>query len=612
MPIISPSPVFRWFVPAQSGTGLVPAAGYKAKWYSAGTATAKNIYDDHGTLYPSPSNVAVLNSEGYAPIRLGDGMYKLIVTDPNDVTVYTQDNIQGGGSFSSGIVATVANDLPGVNTSDYPFVYCMGYYAIGDGGHGFFWNATSGSSPDGGYIIASTQDGTKRWFRVPDESDHVRAASFGYIGTKSGNLTTQLTNAAAYCFGRGKRLLIGPGSTAKVGTSTVFQIYNVEIEFEATAVLTADTGVTTLQFPVTSKITGTEEPHWTGFTTVTFGSDLLVMPSPTFFGASTSIDNTTAFAKWIAASTGNSSFVLPPGSWPYTSPGTFPFPQKPMLLWGTIGSGGSAIPPGVYFPDGSRFRFGTLLFKDGQTFSSSASYVELTGALRASLGAIFGTSVNAGTDISASLQLFAGGNTTAGLNASTGGTFLFRAGKSTSYARVGGRYYTYLNAATAAGGNPYTTSGTSETNFNVANIYANTMTALGDKIVIESAGDMIAGGTQQDRYFRVLMGTPASEFANLKLYLSKSTSVAFWGSKWNLRVEIHYIDATHSLVKSSILCDTNGSTGSGAFLSNVDYQYVTHTSNPWTADHSINVTGQAIGSGSITQNIYSLDFYPAP
>lgn len=601
MPIISPSPVFRWFVPAQSGTGLVPAAGYKAKWYSAGIATAKTIYDDHGTPYSSPSNVAVLNSEGYAPIRLGDGMYKLIVTDPNDVTVYTQDNIQGGGSFSTGIVATVANDLPGVSTADYPFVYCMGYYAIGDGGHGFFWNATSGTSPDGGYVIASTVDGTKRWFRVPDESDHVRAASFGYIGTRSGNLTTQLTNAAAYCFGRGKRLLIGAGSTAKVGTSTVFQIYTGEVEFEAGAVLTADTGVTTLQFPVTTSFTGSSEPHWTGFTTVSLGSDALIMPPPTWFEASTSIDNTTTFASWIAASTGNSSFVLPPGNWPYASPGTFPFPAKPMLLWGTIGSGGSAIPPGVYFPDGSRFRFGTLLFKDGQKLSSSASYIEATGGLRTSLDLVTGTAVSAGTSMSAATFI------TAGTTIYAQQYFFFEAGTSGHNAKVGGRLATVTDT-----GSTYITSSTAKTSLMNANIYANTMTALGDRIVLEAAGTM-SSSAHVDRLFEIDMGGGLGvTLATLNLYLSQASGI-FYASKWSLKAEIFYLDATHSMIKGSIQCDHGNAAGSGVFTSTVDFTAnLNHASYPWTSTQSIGIAATASTSGSITQNIMTLDFYPAP
>jgi len=616
MPTLAPSVVFRWFVPAQSGTGLVPAAGYKAKWYSAGTTTPKAIYDAHGTIYPSPSNTAILDSEGKADIKLGNGLYKLVVTDPNDATIYTQDNIQGGGSFGTGFAATVYYDLPGVDPAANAFTWCAGYYAIGDGGHGFFWNATSSTPTDGGYVVASTVDGTKRWFRVADEDDEVRAASFGYIGTNSGNLSTQLTNACSYAFSNNKRLRIGLGNVAKVGTNgQAFSLYTWDIYFEPGSVITADTGVTQLRFPVTYRVGGSSEPHFTGFTGYLFNnSALLEMPSPTWFGASQGLgDNTASFAAWINALTVQSVFILPPGNWPYTNPLTFPYSStSPMHFNGTVGSGGNMIPTGLYYPDNSRFRFGNWRLKDGQNITSSPSYVEVTGGVRTTTDLNVGTMINAGTDITASGQLFAGGNATVGLNQSIGGQYLFRAGKSTAYGKAGGRYYSYVNPATAAGGNPYTTSGVSETSFNVVNIYANTMQAAGDRLVIESAGDMIQGGTQQDRYFRILMGTPASEFANLKLFLSKSTSVSFWGSKWNLRAEIFYVDATHSLVKSTIMCNTDGTNGSGAFLSNVDYQYVTHTSNPWTADHAMDVTGQAVGSGSITQNIFTVDFYPAP
>lgn len=593
MPVISPAPVFRWFVPAQSGTGLVPAAGYKAKWYSAGTTTAKAIYDANNTIYPSPSNTAVLNAEGYAAIRLGDGMYKLVVTDPNDNPVYTQDNIQGGGSFSSGIVATVANDLPGVDTGNFPFVFCMGYYAIGDGGHGFFWNTASSNPPDGGYTIASTFDGTRRWFRVPDEDGDVRAASFGYIGTKSGNLSTQLTNACAYTFSTGKRLIIGSGTTAKIGTSgQPFQLYTFDIHFEGTATLTADTGVTVLQFPVTGKVSGSDYPHFSGFTTISFPSDLLIMPSPVWFGASTSTDNTTAFAKWIAASGGNAAFVLPPGVWPYANPLTFPYPAKPMLLWGTIGSGGNAIPPGVYFPDGSRFRFGTLKLKDGQTISSSASYVELVGGLRTTLDLITGTAITAGGDITSSGSLFASHNAQIGLDGAAGGTFLFRAGLSSNYGRCPGRLYKFAQIAGAA--------------LQSYTVVGSTVQNAGDEILFEAAGTMSASAT--DVTFTLLLGGSVT-LASLLLPLSLETPTTT-ATKWIIRAKIICIDTTHSLVSATIITDHGSALDSGLITTNCDYRSVTHSSNAWTANQSIGLSSG--GAHAPTQNMMTVDFYPAP
>lgn len=218
MSVLMPSPVFRWFVFA--GSNLVPAAGYKVNFFAGGTSispgNAKTIYTDtFNTPYPSPSNQAVLDSEGKAQIYLGSGLYLMQITDPLGSQVYTEDYIQGGGNFGTGFVDVVnnlsgsyPNNLPACDTNANRYTWVAGYYAPGDGGNGFFMNQTSGQADDGGYCIASTFDTNKKWFLIPNEIGIVNAAAFGCIPSNTVNRTSNLIAADAYALTQGAQLVI--------------------------------------------------------------------------------------------------------------------------------------------------------------------------------------------------------------------------------------------------------------------------------------------------------------------------------------------------------------------------------------------------------------------
>src|SRR3989304_7652316 len=139
---LMPSPVLRWFVAAQAGTsgGLVPAAGYKAKFFDSGTFVAATIYTDAALTVPySPANQATLDSEGKALIYLANNKaYRLQITTPADVQVWLQDNIIGQGAVG---LTNAANfdGLKTVDTTLNQLCYIPGYYAAGDGGQGMFY-----------------------------------------------------------------------------------------------------------------------------------------------------------------------------------------------------------------------------------------------------------------------------------------------------------------------------------------------------------------------------------------------------------------------------------------------------------------------------------------
>ena len=581
MPVLMPSPVFRWFVPAQDGSGLVPAEGYKAKFYAAGTTTAKTIYEPDGTPYPSPSNVATLNAEGYAEIWLGDGSYKLVVTDPDDAEVYTLDNINGEGNFTSGFVDTViatddppTNGLAQVDTSANHFVWCAGYWQIGDGGHGFFWNETSSAPDDTGYVIASTFDPTKRWYRVPDEDNGVRAQSFGYVGTINDDFTDQLLAACAFCTSYNKTLKIGPGSDATIdGGFATLDLYAPEFVFTAGSMLTAGTTVTEVHFH--GRVSGTPEQHFTGFQAMFWDPQENAFPE--WFGGSTGADNTTAFGKWFASLPNGGSFTLPPGTWPYNNTTAFPYPTVPFTLLGTIdATTGSDIPPGVYFPANSRFRLHKILFDEGYTLSSAPYGAAFDGKL-----AVTGD-ITTDAAISAVGSISSNGTITAGSGGNPG-VVRFQAGSSSDSLYAGGQYKTVIQDAT--------TSGTGATDLLSATIAAHAFIDVGAHVRVIAAGSA-SGGSAQNKNITVKIGS--TNIATLTL--------SFQNEDWAMTIDF-WITST-AAVYSTARYTAGTLTISDAIN--------TISSLNFNASQTLQVVGTASVSGDMTQKMLSIEYFPAP
>lgn len=360
------SGMFQPVVMNSAGTGIIPAAGYKAKFYEAGTAIPKTIYTDPGFLVPyaSPSNIAFLDATGKALIYLGVGGYKLVLTDPNDVPVpgYTIDNIQAVGAFGTGFVNSF-EELEAVNTSIFPYTYIGGYYEQGDGGHGMFYNALSSADPDGGYVQTSTFDTAKRWFRIPDESGDVRAAAFGFCG--AGIKTDSLLAADTYASSNGLALRIGyypelfTGSATLTSARVVFDLYGVlrstEGDYSLTVAGAVEAGGWQIfrDFETVTLSNPTQESRVDWFGAVQSGTGAASL-------------NPACFSQWKAAGAG--LFVVPPGSWPHDGAFT-PSTTAPTRFDGAILDGDGpaiGIPVGLFYPPAneSRIRVGTLLVED--------------------------------------------------------------------------------------------------------------------------------------------------------------------------------------------------------------------------------------------------------
>jgi hypothetical protein len=592
MPILMPSPVFRWFVPANTGTGLVPAAGYKAKFYSAGTSTPKSVYDDNDTIYASPSNEVTLNSEGYAAIRLGEGKYKIVITDPFDVVKYTQDNISGEGSIGTGLVATViASDDTGLKDVDpvNRFVWCSGYYAVGDGGHGFFWNETSSTPDDTGYVIASVVDSTKRWFRVPDEDGSVRAASFGYIGTKSGNLSSQLLAACAYSTSYNKRLLIGPGSTAIIGTDTNdFYMYTSGIHFENGSMLTG-TGAFT-NCVIFGQATGTPEPHFAGFQ-AKFQTAQANQNPEWFGGSNMGLDNTAAFAKWFACLPNGGVFVLPPGDWYYSNTNTFPYPTLPLLLYGTVhaASTGSNIPTGFYFPSDSRFRFHQALFNTGGTITDNGS---------GGFGVVGNILTSAGSRIDGGDVITSLGDMIAGFGAAAGKPY-GRIGTSGLQYAASGQIYSYIGSEINT--DPVHT----EVNLLSFSLPAHSIIGDGDRLTLMIGGRMDTPANNINRRIRILIGTVTLFDVTLQPATGAGTTIL---TQWTARVELVQKSTTTFRAYGAIVTNY---TNSGASVNQSSAACDINDVCDWTTTQVIQVKGTATGSGFIAQDAFNIDYHPA-
>jgi len=87
MPELAPSPRFKFW--DNNGD---PAIGWKVYTYEAGTLTPKPTYTDY-TGSTANTNPVILNARGEEDIWW-DGVYKVVIKDDDDNTIYTVDNYE--------------------------------------------------------------------------------------------------------------------------------------------------------------------------------------------------------------------------------------------------------------------------------------------------------------------------------------------------------------------------------------------------------------------------------------------------------------------------------------------------------------------------------------
>ena len=343
-------PAFQYFTRTfntdGSIAGLVPACGYIVRFYDAGTTNPKTVYTDPDLTIPysSPSNAVTLNTYGYAVIYPGAGAYKLTIESPTGSVEFYQDYLESNGSFGTGFVDTIA-DLALADTNTNQFIYVAGYFAINDGGEGFFYNKTSVASPDGGYTIASTFDPSKRWFRI--SSGDVYAAYFGYIPGTAGDQTSRLQVADAYSSTLwSTRLVIQAGNSATITTLT---LNSPVVVFETGAQLNASSEQTvTFNGLIDAYGSKTNNSIGSGIFPI-FGTNITAVLSSSQIGAIAewwgatiaNPDNQPYFDKLWAS--GAASFQINPGTWLVSS--STPPATKLIISYGILTTGSVVIIP---------------------------------------------------------------------------------------------------------------------------------------------------------------------------------------------------------------------------------------------------------------------------
>jgi hypothetical protein len=121
MPSLAPQPKFRFFTAGGTGTPVRPLVGGKVYFYAAGTTTPKDTYTSSTGLVAN-TNPVILNSRGEADIWLGDGAYKMLVTDAAGVQQGgTVDGIKGQDQLLvevATLIDTLRTDLASTASGD--------------------------------------------------------------------------------------------------------------------------------------------------------------------------------------------------------------------------------------------------------------------------------------------------------------------------------------------------------------------------------------------------------------------------------------------------------------------------------------------------------------
>lgn len=150
------------------------ASGCKIYTYQSGTNTPKTTYKtaDGSVLNTNP---IIADASGYFVCFLGQGAYRIKITDQNDVQIQAPlDGILGNGAGGINPESTVNatfllnyNELRSLTTTP-DLVYVAGRLTEGDGGQGWFQYIPTATDLDDDSIILTSQTGSKIYRRIFD------------------------------------------------------------------------------------------------------------------------------------------------------------------------------------------------------------------------------------------------------------------------------------------------------------------------------------------------------------------------------------------------------------------------------------------------------------
>lgn len=185
-----------------------PGNGWKFYTYEAGTLTPKTTYQDAALTDANP-NPTLANARGEVTMY-GSGMYRIILKDSSDNTIWDRDNVEVGvgaglvtidsislDAFVKSRVNRVVSSISALKALDktkYTQACVTGYYAAGDGGGGLYcYDAADTTSADnGGTIIVATDGG--RWKLAC--GNQISINIFGALPSQSSAINTTAIKAA--------------------------------------------------------------------------------------------------------------------------------------------------------------------------------------------------------------------------------------------------------------------------------------------------------------------------------------------------------------------------------------------------------------------------------
>ena len=145
----------RFVIPTVDvGSGIKPSSGAKLSFFETGTSTPKDTFTTPAATVAN-TNPVISDSNGVFPDIFIEGIYKVILTDKNDV----QAGFGEADPVTSLSESQAENVQEIIDTNIIPgtLVTTKGYNTAGDDGHGkYFIKTASNATSDGDSFSAST------------------------------------------------------------------------------------------------------------------------------------------------------------------------------------------------------------------------------------------------------------------------------------------------------------------------------------------------------------------------------------------------------------------------------------------------------------------------